>query len=436
VASCSQVNSLFQAYIDGELGHAEKSILEEHLHSCVACQKELAAQRAFGVKVVEALSDQRLIWGLRSRVLAHLPEMDAAPKYASHPTDPCLSSRKERSQLPWLLAGAAAVLVILSLGLVQTQTPRLYEDSIAQEREASNVVGMVTFNDGSGVVCQSQGESSPSLAALKSFVREDDRYETSSEGRLAIALVGNSLVKANYDTVLNVVDNRRIHVESGLTYFDVGRQKRHFYVDTPAGEIQVYGTAFVVDTARDSTTVTVAEGDILVRNGVGIAAVSIGNQLTFTRNEPMPMPHAVDVDRLVAWANAIVPDAGAMELFRQTLGLRGTENLSIPAEPVYALGNLAGRVVESIVVKWRPDGQTGGHCSYAIHVSDGQGHLRMLSTIDDSVFDVPGVETVEISVPDKPITGVNVLHIKLIPDHTDGDREADILEVSAVATWQ
>lgn len=426
MASCTQVNSLFQAYIDGELGNAEKGILEVHLHECKACQQELNAQRACTALMVQSLSDQRLMWGLRSRVLAHLPEMDPSIRHGSHPTDPQLARRKSGSQLPWTLLGVAAVLVICLAAVFYRETPAPLPDG--------RPVGMVTFSDGAGVLGRAASAQEYQHAALKSLVTEGASYETLDDGRLALALIGGSTVKVNHNSALNVRDNRRLTVEGGQTFFDVGRDRRHFFVNTPDGEILVFGTAFLVDTAKDQTTLTVTEGVVLVRNAVSKHAVTRGHQIVFKRNVPMSEPYAVDTAPLLAWADAIVPDPSAMALFMETLELNRPWGGALPAEPIYLINedDLEGRSVEELIVSWVADGRTAGHCSYIIHVADSDGNLIMLDALDSGMFNDPAQTKIHLPLTDGPVTGIDALHIRLVPDYTSGEIQATDLRVEAL----
>lgn len=425
MASCSQVNSLFQAYIDGELGQAEKSILEHHLNECTACHEEMASHQACAARVFESLGEHRLVWGLRSRVLAHLPEMEPALKNGSHPTDPRYSRKRPRSHYPWALLGAAAILAIC--------LPAFFYSGTGTSEPVVQPMGMVTFNDGKGVLRSPAGEADYGPVALKSLVASDERYETLADGRLALALIGGSTVKVNHNSALVVRDNRRVAVESGEVFFDIGRDRRHFYVDTPTGEILVFGTAFLVDVDAGATTLTVTEGDVLVRNGAGKAAVSGGNQLVFSRNAPMGEPYAVNTAPLVAWADAIVPDPEAMALFLQTLESPRTLNQSIPAHPIHVASVPDGLAIEAVVLSWEADGIDSGHCSYFVHVSDRRGNLILLDVLDSGHFNDQSQTQVEIPVPAAPIEGLDAVHVKLVPDYTHGVIEANIsVEILAV----
>ena len=425
MASCSQVSSLVQAYIDGELGHAEKSILEQHLCECDACRGELVEQNTCSARLFESLSAQRLQWGLRSRVLAHLPEMDLALKQGSHPTDPQYARKRPRSlAFPRALMAAAAALVV-SAGVY------LYAHESAPV-DLPPAMGMVTFSDGKEVYSKTAEDRTFRSAALKSLVRPEEQFETLQGGRLAISLIGGTIVKANYNSGFTIHDNRRVSVAQGLTFFDVGQDKRLFNVHTPNGDILVFGTAFVVDVQGSATKVTVTEGDILVSNNQGKTGVSKGSQLVFRNDEPLAKPYPVDVAAVAAWADAIVPDPDAMALFLQTLELRQSLHSSIPAVPVYAVWNLADRRVEEIQLNWTPDGKASGHCGYIVHVADGNGTLLYIDTLDSSLFNDVNGSRATLPLPGGPVTGVEVIHIKLVPDHTDGSIETE-MSVSVVA---
>lgn len=425
MASCSQVSSLLQAYIDGELGRAEKSILEQHLCECGSCQGDLREQSACSAQIFETLSGERLQGSIRSRVLAHLPEMDPALRQGSHPTDPQYARRRPRRvAFPKLLIAAAAAIIITTAGYLFSE--------VTPPAPLQPAMGMITFSGNDEVYSRTPDDRTFRIAALKSLVRPGDQFETLDGGRLAISLIGGSIVKANFNSGFTVHDNRRVSVAEGLTFFDIGQDKRLFNVETPNGEILVFGTAFVVDVDQTSTKVTVTEGDILVANDLGKTGVSRGNQLVFRNGEPLAKPYPVDAAAVAAWADAIVPDPEAMALFLQTLEMRQSLHSSIPAVPVYAVWNLADRRVSELQITWTPDGKSSGHCGYIVHVADGNGTLLYIDTLDSALFNDVNRAQATLPLPGGPITGVEVIHIKLVPDHTDGSVETE-MAVSVVA---
>ncbi len=427
MASCSQVSSLLQAYIDGELGHAEKSILEQHLRDCSPCRHELGEQNGCSAKIFESLASQRLHGSLRSQVLAHLPEMDPAPRLGSHPTDPQYARRRPRAATfpRFVLAAAAAIVVMAGIYFSTTHS--------APTVSRQPAMGMVTYSNGNEVFRKSANAETFLAAELKSLVRAGDQFETLAKGRLAISLISGSIVKANYHSGLTIHDNRRVSVEQGLTFFDVGRDKRLFNVETPNGEILVFGTAFVVEVAPGATKVTVTQGNILVANDLGKTGVSKGNQLVFRKGEPLTTPYAVDVAKEAAWADEIVPDPEALALFLQTLESRAALRDEIPAVPVNSVWNLSDRSVSEILLEWVPDGRAADHCGYVIHVADEKGNLIYIDTLASSLFDDVNRKKANLILPGGPVTGIEELHIELVPDHSDGAIETDI-NVSVVAT--
>lgn len=295
------------------------------------------------------------------------------------------------------------------------------------------VMGMVTYSNGNEVFRKSANAETFLAAELKSLVRAGDQFETLAKGRLAVSLISGSMVKANYSSGLTIHDNRRVSVDQGLTFFDVGRDKRLFNVETPNGDILVFGTAFVVEVAPSATKVTVTQGNILVSNDLGKTGVSKGNQLVFRNGERLAKPYPVDAVKEAAWADEIVPDPEAVALFLQTLESRVALRNEIPAVPVNIVWNLSDRSVSEILLEWVPDGRAADHCGYVIHVVDEKGNLIYIDTLASSLFDDVNRKTANLILPGGPVTGIEELHIKLVPDHSDGAIETD-MNVSVVAT--
>ena len=77
MASCTQIDNLLQAYIDGELGASERVILEQHLSDCAACAGLLRRQQRSSAALFEAYSAGRLTRDLSNQVLNHLPELES-----------------------------------------------------------------------------------------------------------------------------------------------------------------------------------------------------------------------------------------------------------------------------------------------------------------------------------------------------------------------
>ncbi|MCC6145082.1 MAG: zf-HC2 domain-containing protein, partial [Candidatus Hydrogenedentes bacterium] len=74
MASCTQVESLIQAFLDGELADSERIILEEHVSHCGGCEGLVKRQRQSAAILYEAFREDRLDVDMTSNIMAHLPE--------------------------------------------------------------------------------------------------------------------------------------------------------------------------------------------------------------------------------------------------------------------------------------------------------------------------------------------------------------------------
>lgn len=418
MASCAQVNSFLQAHVDGELDPSEERVLSEHLEHCAACRAEVDHVASWHRDLVGACSMHRLQRSLRGDVLAHLPEMEPALHHGSHPTDPRIAPKRYSFRWPLALTAAAAMgLIVLAAAILAPSNTEL---------APGRAIGMVVSADGPGTLYKSPGATQFAPAALKSMVTPGVALETLDASRLALALARGSSIKMNDRTAVTIRDSRNVSVHRGQAYFSVGRDREHFYVNTPTGEILVFGTSFAVDVRADVTTVIVVEGDVLVSTPEGRSALSRGKQTALRRGFAPTAPVAAHNDELIAWVSSIDPDAGALALFNETIAARESVDTPLPDKAVHAVRNLRGRDIERFLLEWVDDGFSSGHCGYFLHVTDSDDNLLFLDTIPGSVFDDPAQHALSFYPDDKPISGVEVIHIRLIPDHATGTIESEI----------
>lgn len=362
----------------------------------------------------------RLQGSLRDSVLAHLPDMDPALSHGSHPTDPSMVPARAGVRFPLALVSVAAMLFIGLFGVVFY----LY----AEQEAPREAVGMVVHSRGPGAVLIVPGEEDSRVASLETLIGRHDVLRTLQGGELGVALDRGSSVKVNHSTHLAVQDERNVFVYEGQAFFDVGRDRKHFFVNTPAGEILVFGTAFVVDVTHEVTTVIVVEGDVLVSTSAGRSALTRGKQCQLRRGEvPTPPVDAHD-QALLAWATGteFLPDAHAASLYQELFVAEDTNAVALPAEAVYAVRNLRDREVAGVQLSWESDGIGEGHCGYFLHVTDSDDNLLFLDTISGSLFDDTSTETVTMTPANGPFSGVDVVHIRLIPDYDRGAIESAV----------
>ncbi|MBI3118796.1 MAG: FecR domain-containing protein [Candidatus Hydrogenedentes bacterium] len=424
MASCRQVDSLLQAYVDGELSNAERVVLEQHLNECAACVGTLRHHQANAAFLFEVFSEFRLKGDLRQAVMAHLPEMEhfhtayQTPRRFEHTRS---WSQRVSSLMP---AFAPALLLLLAFALWMFWPPM---------QAPGRTIGMVVQEEGS--VTRSH-EELPEWrnVDLGSTVRQDEMFETDSDGRLMIALGGRSELKVDFNSRVKLLGERKVQVDDGHIWLNVGKDERLFRVYTPSGDITVFGTTFDVAVLDNATVVTVATGRVEVQNDITFAALGPGQQVELAPEQYPLKPVQADPVTAMAWADGLVADEKAKALFDRT-DLHEAARV-MRAEQVFVLTPREKNISEVSALKfmWKPGAYESGHSSYDVHVSDTNMNPLFKKHLEGSLFDNPQVtlhmtELAEAEM--KSVSGVSVLHIKVVPDTRTGRIETSF-EVEAL----
>lgn len=424
MASCAQIERMFQAHIDGELGQSDAVILEHHLADCPDCVALLRSHQRACAQICEAFAADRLRHSLAAKVLEHVPDLE-------HVTTLDVEAVNWRAKHPvgrWarlarrMPAVAGAMLLILAVALV-SQWP-------SSPGTGSGVIGVVTHAQGHAKYSEYDSVRRD-IVALKGFVKRGQRYETGAGEALMLTLAGPTHVKLNQDTRVRLYDERKITVETGTIWLDVGKDGRLFRVITPSGGITVFGTVFEVSVDAEKTTVTVAEGRVQVENEVAFRELLPGQQAEIIMGAPI-VPRTVDIAARMAWASRIKADQGAMSIFAKRVLAPGA-GAQLRAQPVWVIKDLNGRAVQSIQLEWEPDGYGSGHSGYDVYVSDDKMQPLFKSHVAGRVFADKEISEYTIVVPGQPISGVNVLHIKIVPDFIGGRIETSFGKVEVLA---
>ncbi|MCX5758657.1 MAG: FecR domain-containing protein [Candidatus Hydrogenedentes bacterium] len=415
---------MVQAWIDGELGDSERVILDQHFGECPTCAAMLRKHQQSAALLFETFAEHRLKRSLRQRVMESLPEMDPLRIDVEGVN---WRDRTHASKRTWLtrLVPIAAVLVLFCLaGLLYTAWPK-------EQGDLDTAVGVVTVVLGDTHYHPSKGLFRHAIA-LKDYVTCGNFYETGARGRLMLALRGPTQLRVDEKTKFQVCDDRELRVDIGRLVLEVGKGDRQFRVVTPSGTIVVYGTTFEVSVDNIRTTVTLKSGSLQIERGGIRSELKPGEQTCFARGQSAITIRTVDAAHVLEWANAIVPDTDAYDLFARQVQLRTPPE--IEADQVFAVittKNGKPRAVTSFHLTWTPNAGAAERCGYNVHVYNDAMRELFSEHIDGSVLANPNRKSYEIDVPGEPIANAGVLHIKIVPDVESGGKQTP-LKVLAV----
>ncbi len=424
MASCTQVEGLLQGYVDGELEASERVILERHVSECGQCALRLRNHQRMAAELFELLGPERLPKKLRQPVLDNLPDMEGAGQNiedvnwrAKHPTT--LWGRVAR-QVP----AAALVLLVLTAAIMKAYWP--------DPAPAGEAIGVV-LQRGEPANLIKQESTDRGEVDVARFVEAGQSYETGSGGSLMLALAGSSYVKLNEWTRVRVMDERKLRLEQGDIWMDVGHDGRLFKIMVPGGSVTVFGTVFGVSVNQSETRVTVESGEVQVENGAGFRLLTEGQEIRMLAEEAPGRPETAASMGHYAWRAAITPDIRASEIFERELAqLHPSRQLS--AQEVYMIDVSRGGGawdVGGLRIGW-DDAPAGPHADYEVFVYDERMNPVYRTEFRGSVFALPGRRHADIPVDREAIAGVNVLMVRLVPLPGAG-RPAERLEVSALA---
>jgi hypothetical protein len=210
--SCDDSRILLGEYLTGALLPDERATVRLHLEACRACSQELEELR---------MLDREL--------------QDLAPV-----------RRPGRRFAGWAgAAGAAAAILVLSLVGVRLLVPTPCRVGDGE---------LVSANGGRG-----RGETVPYGVSF------------SSPRGAALELPDGSFVESGAEARFTLVAPRTFRLDGGDAYFDVRRNGDPFRVLTPAGEVEVLGTRFVVrigESTMKKTAAGVAVGVMVLSGAV------------------------------------------------------------------------------------------------------------------------------------------------------------------------
>ena len=405
MASCRQIETMLQAWIDDELGHAERVIFEQHLAECAMCTALSRKHQRSAALLFEGVAEHQLKMDMRQSVLEHLPEMEPTRSNARRMAAQRAPTWR-RSRAARVLPAVAAGLVVVLAGVLYLAWPRVLGAD-------APVIGVITHRLGE-VSNFMEGRLGVELAAVKDFIHCGQRYVTGPDAKLMLTLRGPTYIKVNENTRVKLTDERAVVLETGHIWLDVAQEGRQFTVDTPAGEITVLGTTFEVFVDGDTTTVTLKNGSVRVENEVAACDLVPGEQVEIAIGQQALEPRKVDVAEVMAWANAIVANQEASELFAAAVQQPTLDQLR--AQQCFVFQNSGAKSVSTFTLTWAPEVEASPHCGYDIIVCNEHMVELFRDHIDGEVLARPGQDSCVVRVPGEPISNVKMIHVKLAPD--------------------
>jgi len=220
---CAQFRADFEAYRAGRLAEGRRMLVEDHLHSCVACRREYSGAK--NVLVIPA------------------------------------RSRPANRRLGW---AAAAAVVIGALGISgYALSPRI-DRALAPSGARGTVAGVT----GTLVLVS---ESSTMPLALGAEIAEGQEIRTGKGSRALIRLRDGSLVEMAERSDLSLSERwsgKTIRLARGSVLVEAAKQWRgRLEVATPDSLVSVKGTIFGVTWGLKGSRVSVIQGEVKVDHG-------------------------------------------------------------------------------------------------------------------------------------------------------------------------
>jgi len=250
--SCEDFRALADAYREGKLSDARHMLVEDHLHSCVACRRFFRGDEKAPVVVMASQT--------RSKVGV---------------------------VLPW----AIAAVVLLAAGLT---LPEYFNVLFAPSGARATVASI----DGEAYKVASNGLT---LLTAGASVAENEQVRTAKGSRAVLKLRDGSLVEVAERSDLRVSEGWRrklVSLERGSVMVEAAKQRQGTLdISTPDCLVSVKGTIFGVSRGLKGSRVSVVEGEVRVDKSTGVVLLHRGDQ---TATNPTMAPTSVAED--ISWS--------------------------------------------------------------------------------------------------------------------------------------
>jgi len=246
---CSQFRADFEAYRTGNLPAGRRMLVEDHLHSCVACRREYSGARNASVVPISRPIARRLGWAAAAAVIIGATAIGGF----------ALSPRIDRALAP---SGARGTVVSVAGTLVLVS------------------------------------EASTMPLAVGAQIAEGQEIRTGKGSRAVIHLRDGSRVEMDERSDLELSERwsgKTIRLARGSVLVEAAKQGfRHLEVATPDSLVSVKGTIFGVSWGLKGSRISVVQGEVKVDHG-GLSKLLYRGQQSATEQSMLLTSVASDI---------------------------------------------------------------------------------------------------------------------------------------------
>jgi len=408
MARCSQIEPELQAYLDGELSRAKELIVEEHLSACSQCKHEFEVLRKSNAHLYESLSPYKLNESLDEQIMKKLPEIDVS----YNQTHQITLRVKHQDESPYSFSNIFPYLALTAMTIlgvfIFVSWP--YRDISDSERI--------------GVAINLEGNSSIINKDINNIMKEDnlasikmDNYIETKENSIVYSyLKGNSVLKLAGNTRIKIIDERTVNLEKGKVWFDIGKDKKVFRVNTPQGVVTVFGTEFQIEVDSSQILTTVHRGEVTVETANQFVVLRQNQQVLLKNNTFASEIKNCDSEKIISWAKEIEPSERILQKVSAYFGTQKPLPITTPASQVFVVP-IQKKEISSLELFW--DKQKSINSNFTIYASDDElKPLFRFKLTNNLLESFDGEVTVPIPT-DVSLRDVKLLHIEIISDDLD-----------------
>ncbi len=410
MARCSQIEHELQAYLDGELSRSKELIVEEHLSACAHCKREFEHLRKSNAYLYETLSPYKLNESLDEHIMKKLPEIDISYNQTHQITLRVKHQDKNPYSFPNIFPYLALTAMTILGVFIFVSWP--HRD--------------ITETQRIGVAINIGGDSSIIENNINNFIKEnnitpiknDNYIETQKNALVYSYLKGNSVLKLAESTRIRILDERTVNLEKGKVFFDIGKDKKVFRVNTPQGTVTVFGTRFQVEVDSSRILTTVSKGEVTVETINQFVVLRENQQILLENNTFASEINKCDSEKITEWANEVKPPDRIMQKVATYFSNTNSLLIIAPVSQIFVVP-IQQKEVSTLELLWDKQKVTN-NSNFTIYASDDELKPLFRYKLTNNILSSSFEGKINIPIPtDISLRNVKLLHIEIISDDLD-----------------